>query len=219
MKPAWSYRDLFFAAALYFLLGQWLLAATHHWPGAPLTGQWLLTAVWLALLALRWSARGYPPLWQSTEWRWRPAWLWRSVAAGLGLMLAVEGVSRWLPDPPLDLPVRKLLDSPSTASLAAASIVLLGPLAEEFFFRGLLQPLVAASAGVATGIAAGATLFALLHAPQLGYSWPNVALIAAAGAVFGWLRHASHSTLMAAVAHATYNSVLLLIYFQQRPHG
>jgi membrane protease YdiL (CAAX protease family) len=219
MIPCWSYGDLIFLFGLYIPLSLVLLPISKRLPGGVLTGQWIVYACWFAAAAALFWNRYQRPFLTAIGWRWTWRWAVGSIGAGFAATQAVQLVSRALKLPGTDSPVRALLEDPATLPLAAASIVLLGPAAEEIAFRGLAQPLLARSLGPAAGIALAAVPFALLHAPQLRYSLPNVALIAMAGIVFGWIRHASQSTAMPVLAHATYNGVLLLNFFVQGKHG
>jgi len=45
-----------------------------------------------------------------------------------------------------------------------------------------------------------------------------VALISLAGAAFGWMRHATGSTNVSAIMHASYNALGFLALFAQRKY-
>jgi hypothetical protein len=100
-----------------------------------------------------------------------------------------------------------LLRDRTSLALVGVFAVTLGPLCEELIFRGFLQPLLARTLGAAAGVVVTAAVFALPHGPQYAWSWQHVLLITLAGAVFGWVRHRSGSTMAAAVMHAGYNLV------------
>jgi len=128
--------------------------------------------------------------------------------AGMLTALGVLVVAAVLRTPQLDTPMEELLAD--TVSLAAAAILgtTVAPWFEELFFRGLLQPLAVRTIGVVPGIVLAALPFALLHAPQYGWSWRHVLIITIAGACFGWRRHRTGSTGAAWVMHAGYNLLL-----------
>ena len=129
----------------------------------------------------------------------------------LGAAVAVSNVliGSLLKTPLTDNPMQQLmLEDPVSMTLAA---VTMAPLCEEVFFRGVLQPVLVRDTGV-FGIVLAALPFALLHGPEYAWSWNHILLIAAAGASFGLIRHRMRSTGAAALAHATYNGLLLLFY-------
>jgi membrane protease YdiL (CAAX protease family) len=62
-------------------------------------------------------------------------------------------------------------------------------------------------------------LFGLLHFPEYGNSWRHALLITAAGAAFGWMRHATGSTKASALMHAAYNALFFAALFTQGKSG
>ncbi len=84
--------------------------------------------------------------------------------------------------------------------------MIIGPVCEELAFRGFLMPLLVRSFGPIPGIFGAALPFAVLHGDQYAWTWQYLALVALAGAVFGWLRYRTHSTLASALMHSTYNA-------------
>lgn len=86
------------------------------------------------------------------------------------------------------------------AHLGAAG--LLAPLAEELFFRGILQARLQDSLGPRPAWLAAAVLFALAH---LDLRPARMAELAAAGLVYGGLYRAGGSVLPPALAHALNN--------------
>jgi membrane protease YdiL (CAAX protease family) len=85
--------------------------------------------------------------------------------------------------------------------------IVLGPIVEESFFRGCLQPVISHSAGEPIGIVATATVFAMLHPAT---TWMQWICFAATGIAYGWIRAKSRSTAAAAYMHAAYNAALFL---------
>ncbi len=219
MKPGWTYVDLTILFVIYVPLAQLVLPASPNLPGGLLTGQWIVCGLWFLLATLRFAAWRRLSFWRCMALDFETRWAGIAVAVGLALAVGMAAASKWLPLPPVSSPLKPWLDNPSTRPLAALSVAGLGPLTEEIAFRGLAQPLFTHSFGPVAGTVLAAVPFALLHAPQLQYSWTNVALIAVAGLSFGWLRHRSGSTLTPVIAHAAYNGLLLLSYWKQGHHG
>lgn len=90
----------------------------------------------------------------------------------------------------------------------AATAVIVAPLAEELFFRGLLLPALWRASGMAwLAIVASAGLFAMVHAavPQ------TVLPMFTFGVVLGALRIRSGSLLLCAAIHALFNGRTMLL--------
>jgi membrane protease YdiL (CAAX protease family) len=118
--------------------------------------------------------------------------------------------------PKIETEMEKLLKDPVSIATVALLAVTLGPLIEEIFFRGLLQPVIAARAGAAAGILASALLFGTIHLPQYSWSWRHLLLVTTAGCIFGWRRHATGSTGAATITHASYNLTVFLGFLASR---
>jgi uncharacterized protein len=108
---------------------------------------------------------------------------------------------------------------PTSLALVALFGVTLGPLFEELFFRGFLQPLLVRSLGAAAGILVAAIPFGLLHFQEYGNSWRHVVLISLAGAAFGAMRHFTNSTKASTLMHASYNALFFIALLVQRSQG
>jgi membrane protease YdiL (CAAX protease family) len=89
----------------------------------------------------------------------------------------------------------------------AVLVVTVGPIVEESFFRGFLQPCIALIAGTAPAITATALCFAVVHRP---ITVLQLSCFAAMGVGYGLLRVRSGSIGAPVVMHATYNLALLL---------
>jgi membrane protease YdiL (CAAX protease family) len=136
----------------------------------------------------------------------------RSFPAGLLLAVSVLALAALLRAHDTPSPMQDLMNDPLSAPWVAVFAVSIGPAFEEIFFRGLLQPVAARTAGVVGGILIGSVPFALLHGPQYAWSWRHVLLIAVAGSAFGWWRVYTRSTGASALMHAGYNAVLVFGY-------
>jgi membrane protease YdiL (CAAX protease family) len=94
--------------------------------------------------------------------------------------------------------------------------VTLGPVLEEVVFRGYLFTLLTWSFRRMTddvsrnrlAVVGAAIAFALVHMPQPGVGWLQLACIASNGTLYGWLRCRSGSVAPAAASHAAYNLTL-----------
>ncbi len=156
---------------------------------------------------------------------------------GLVLGFVTQGASTLLPNPKNDLPVEVLFHNPALIWLLAAFGTLLAPLFEEIVFRGFLLPGIAILADYlalprdldavaawrasrifstrAWTISALVTsvLFALIHAPQLGYTWPAVALLVGVSLVLCLVRIRTGSVAASTLVHASYNLSVFVTLF------
>jgi membrane protease YdiL (CAAX protease family) len=142
-----------------------------------------------------------------------------SFPAGILTAISVLVLAAVLRTPQLETPMEELLAD--TVSLIAAAVLgtTVAPFFEELLFRGLLQPAMVRQTGVWPGIVLSAAPFALLHAPQYGWSWRHVLIITVAGSAFGWRRYKTGSTGAAWVMHAAYNLLLFAGYIAGKWSG
>jgi membrane protease YdiL (CAAX protease family) len=132
------------------------------------------------------------------------------VLLGFATALGVQFIGLMIQTPTTTNPMMQLLHDRAAVVLIGIFGVTIGPVCEELAFRGLLQPLLVRSLGVAPGIIAAAIPFGLLHLPEYAYSWQHGVLITLAGSAFGWVRHSTGSVKAASVMHAAYNGFLFL---------
>jgi membrane protease YdiL (CAAX protease family) len=187
------------------LFGSWVMLNSTAWPNQLLGG---LGAVAFLVLAFGSLGRLQGMGMAFADWGPVPAkfWFW---AAALGVAAGSAGLI-W-------------------AHLAHARInvadnwrvlllqVALGPVLEEFLFRGYLVRLllwmlkawtrknVIASSVV---VLISAVAFGAIHLLRPGTTWTEVAVISGVGTIYGSIRMASGSSATAAVAHALYNVTL-----------
>jgi membrane protease YdiL (CAAX protease family) len=218
MKPFWTFGDLAFLLLVYVPLSAVALSIAGRSDGAKLIAQLAVYAAWFALFALLFRAKYGKPFWRSLGWV-RPATLAWAIPLGIAVMFGTRALVRALNLRGVESPVRRLLEDPATLPLAVVAVAFVGPLAEELFFRGFLQPLMIGSSGAIAGILLTGAAFGMLHYPQSGGRWGQVAIIALAGCVFGCARYFSGSTIAAAGAHMAYNSSLVVAYFLEKLHG
>jgi len=225
-EPFWGYADLLMFVGLtipcmLISLGavrgvMWIFGlhpTQKTWELLP--EQALLYAMLTAALAAIFRLQYDRPFWRSLAWipfRLPPLW---PVILGFSTAIVVSLVGVLIRVPTAENPMTQLLKDRTSMVMIALFGVSVGPLCEELFFRGFLQPLLVRSLGVAAGIAASAVPFSLLHFQQYGNSWRHVAVILIAGVAFGWMRHATGSTRASTLMHASYNGLFFFALFRK----
>jgi membrane protease YdiL (CAAX protease family) len=213
-EPFFDYTDLFVFAGLCvpcIFLAVVLVHIVRFITHVPTSVQLLLVqTVWYFLvfgcLAALFRFRYDRPFWQSLAWR--PISLAAStgaILAGPILALVVGLLGSALRTPEIDLPFEQMLGSRTAIVLLGLVVVVLGPVAEELAFRGLLMPLLMRSIGTGTGIVLTGIIFGSVHGYEYQWSWRHILLISAAGCVFGWARYKTKSTVASALMHSTFN--------------
>jgi membrane protease YdiL (CAAX protease family) len=123
----------------------------------------------------------------------------------VGLLLAM---SQWLPQKLEDIhPVLRMIRTlpPGWMAVAAVSTVVLAPLAEELFFRGLVQSLVRRHLGPWPAVLATSAVFAAAH-----YRQPQaVPSLLALAVVLGYSYERTGRLLSPMLIHAGFNAVNL----------
>jgi membrane protease YdiL (CAAX protease family) len=153
------------------------------------------------------------PFWSSMGWcrlRMPPLLI---IGSGVICAFAVAWLGSLIQTPTRANPMTELLQGRVTLILMAIFGTTLAPIAEELGFRGFLQPLLVRSLGVIPGVLLAALPFGLLHYQEYGNSWRHAALIALAGASFGWMRQVTGSTKASSLMHAAYNGVIFAAVF------
>lgn len=106
--------------------------------------------------------------------------------------------------------------------------VALGPVLEEFLFRGYLIRLLLSVVkvwrhetvvGSAAVVLISAVAFGAIHLLRTGTTWKEVAVISGLGAIYGSIRTASGSSAAAAVAHGFYNLTLYIFILGRPSHA
>lgn len=199
-EPYWNYEDVGLFFLILILAGYLLrlfvrlhlLARSElNDPSVPLQFT-LITLLSLALYLVL-KLRHHRPVLHPLGWIW-PHPVYAVIALIAGIFLA-SGVALYLN--------LRNQSAPHIGLMKVLFLVLvLGPILEESFFRGCLQPLLAQTTGNVPGVILTAFLFALFHQPD---DWAHWISFTATGAAYGWIRVASRSTTAAALMHATYN--------------
>jgi membrane protease YdiL (CAAX protease family) len=218
MTPFWTFGDLAFLLLAYVPLSAIAISLAGKSDAAKLLAQIAAYVAWFGVMALLFRAKYGKPFWRSLGWVRATTLAW-AVPLGVAVMLGSVALMRWLDLRGLESPVRRLLEDPKTLPLTVAAVVVAGPVAEELFFRGFLQPLLVRASGAIAGILLTGAAFGMLHFPQSGGRWGQVAIIALAGCVFGVARYWSGSTIAAAGMHMAYNGSLVTAYFWEKMHG
>ncbi len=193
-----------------------------------------LVVAWFAFGAI-WER----PFLTGLAWNWaavKP----RLIVVGFGLGFLSQAIETLLPVPK-HAPIEDLFRSPGVIWFLAGFGTVFAPLFEEILFRGLLLPGLAHAIdwmglpkdievmerwrGMAAGIGGysrlalvGSSLvtslvFAGIHAPQIGYTWSAVALLAGVSMVLCWIRVRYDSVAASTVVHGCYNlSVFVTIF-------
>lgn len=182
----------------------------------------LQVPLWLGLLGVPLLAtrlRGNGPV---VDLGWRTTW--RDVPAGLAIGVACQYVLVPLVTLPvfllsdadrdaLEEPARELTDKATGAGVLVLVlvVVVMAPLAEEVFFRGLLQRTLARSwpiwpAMIVTSLAFGASHLQALQFPAL----------AAFGLVLSYLAHRTGRLGLNTWAHVGFNATTVVVLLAQR---
>jgi len=90
----------------------------------------------------------------------------------------------------------------------AVLVVTIGPIVEESFFRGFVQPWMAAITGAIPAVIGTALCFAAIHGPV---SLLQFSCFTVTGAAYGFLRLRSGSVAASTLMHSTYNFALLFV--------
>lgn len=128
-------------------------------------------------------------------------WFW--IAAGIGAgFLAVTWISAayrlWLAFArSIQVTVRQVFGLMELRTLVVISF--LAALGEEFFFRGVLQPVI--------GVTGASLIFAVLHSGFRRELWAYGLTAFIISVIFGLLYHVGGELWAAVAAHATYNLV------------
>jgi membrane protease YdiL (CAAX protease family) len=142
----------------------------------------------------------------------RPVALWRAVLAGIGaggVALLLSTVLSHLLEA-FGFPVeeqawlQELFRRPETVLRIAPWIVLVGPLAEEVFFRGYAYRFIAERAGVPVGLVVSSLLFAAIHTNLSGFF-----VYLAIGAVLAGVYERTARLAAAFTGHVVVNACVL----------
>ena len=222
--PFWTWREAalflglylpaFALAGLIFRLLPWKipgLAAQSLVPQLIGYGFWFLGLY--AILRMS----GDESIREGLAWRLPKAGIGVSLFGGPLLAIVVTVFGVLLGTPEVENQIRTWLNADRVSRiLTAVFATMLAPLFEEVAFRGFLQPLATQAVGTFLGIVLTAVPFALIHGPQVHWSWQHLLLLSLAGSVFGWIRFRTGSTVASTIMHSTYNLTELVAYLASR---
>jgi len=228
-NPVWSIPDvilltLVVIASLFFSVIATALAAQRWYfhagsftpvllkPMVGIVGQVGAYVLFFAVsyVFIRWERR--QPFLAALSWNWPKDWYWAYAAFGVLLSFGLELVLRFLPTPKT-LPINELFKTPAQAFFLSIFSVSLGPLAEEFFFRGFWYPALARRVGRTFSVFLTAIPFALIHAPQLASAWAPVLIILVVGIALGTVRALARSLGASLLVHVSYNSTIAILLY------
>jgi membrane protease YdiL (CAAX protease family) len=155
-NPPWSGFDLLlltcvvvFGIFFFTAISVGVLHGIYGRPLAELAGNpsvWMVVpaegAAYVVMFAvLHWLAgKRHLRIWPALSWNWPQAFGWAGfLLIGFVLAFVAGGLQRVLPLPK-ELPIEKLFLQPGAPQVLALFGVLVAPLVEETFFRGLLYP-------------------------------------------------------------------------------
>ncbi len=131
-----------------------------------------------------------------------------AVFAGVALQLALLPVLYWPITKVVDADpgdqAREILDKvdgPFDVAILALAVVLIAPVVEERYYRGMLLPALTRSSGMVVGILGSSMIFALVH--QAWILIPGLALLAA---VLSWMTITTGRIGPAIVTHMAFNA-------------
>jgi hypothetical protein len=157
------------------------------------------------------------PFLTAISWKWPTGRAGAFLLLGVGVAFGIEVISHFLPIPK-SLPIDKFFDTPATAYLMAFFGILLAPLLEEMFFRGLLYPLLRRLLGVLVAVLLTAALFAAIHGAQLGNAWAPILSIFIVGLALTIVRERTGSVAASFLTHAGYNTTLFVTLWFASDH-
>jgi membrane protease YdiL (CAAX protease family) len=113
-------------------------------------------------------------------------------------------------DTPPGMPFLLYLNDPIVLAVTIAVIVLIGPIAEEIAFRGVLFTGLRSWLKKEHAFVLSAAIFALLHVPQYGIHAVGIIWY---GIVFAWLYQRTGKLLVPVALHVIINSVSTVMFF------
>ena len=173
--------------------------------------------IYLALKLVLGSRYG-APVFSSLGWKRAGVNLILVGAGGVALAFALSAIGSLIHMPKVETPFEALTKSPFSFAFLALTAVVVAPLFEELFFRGLIQPLLCRSLGVIAGIGITAVLFGALHAPEYSDKWQYAFTVVLAGVAFGVMRERTKSIIPGTVMHGCFNAVSVVALAVEKFH-
>lgn len=177
------------------------LAAERLLAGAPAVA--LLANVFVVAVLLLWFRLRHKPLGKAAGLRRCSGWTAAfSAFAALGLFVVIDLALALLPEAWLAAYNADMALVASTGLLTALSIVVIGPLAEELVFRGIIQTRLLRAMPTWTAVVLQAVLFGIIHGTPI-----QIVYALLLGLALGFLRSRTGSILPGFAAHAAFNAM------------
>lgn len=208
------------ATVLVSMLPAWQHARTAAIARSPLVGIAAQTAAYVIMffyIARVLRQRSGEPALVAIEWNSRLGTVVMGIVGGLVLATLVELAELFLPMPK-SLPIDALFKSPLLAYVTSIFGVLVAPLFEEIYFRGLMFPSLREGLGELAAIFITAAAFALLHGSQVAFSWAALLPLFVVGLVLTWIRAQLKSVAASWTMHVTYNATIVLAVWVGTSH-
>ncbi len=212
--------------------------AANGLPKASILLEAVTFGVTLGIAALVFPRFWERPFGRTIEWNPAPAkrFLLPLAIGGIALSVLAQLLESFL-TLPKELPVDDFFRKPSDVIVITLFGTLVAPVCEEIFFRGfllrgfaitiewLMTPrtdegrlwwMTADSLSQRSMIVAGVItsgLFAAMHAPQLGFTWPAVGVLWVVGGALTAVRIYFKSVAASSVVHAVYNGWIFVVIF------
>jgi uncharacterized protein len=171
--------------------------------------------IWFMVLIIR--RRSYEPFLSAIRWNWPARTVLWFYLCGIVLAFTVEGLAHFLPIPK-SLPMDKFFNDATSAYLMAFFGILVAPVLEELFFRGMLYPTLRRGLGLAVAVLLTAAAFAAIHGAQLGYAWAPILSIFIVGLVLTLIRERTGSVAASVLTHSGYNFTLFALLWIGSDH-
>ena len=225
--PAWTGFDVIGIAVIFIIamivcwgvatvLASMLPVFQHARTGeiarSPLVGLGAQTVAYLVLffyIARVLRQRSGESAMVAIEWNSRLGTVVMGIVGGLVLATLIQMAEMFLPVPKT-LPIDALFKNPLIAYVTSVFGVLVAPLFEEIYFRGLMFPSLREGLGEIAAIFITAAAFALLHGSQLAFSWAALLPLFIVGLVLTWVRAQLKSVAASWVMHVTYNATIIV---------
>ena len=151
--------------------------------------------------------------WVALHWKWPPVeGVLGNLLLGVALAIIVLLLQTVVPMPK-SLPIEEYFKERISAILMGAFAILVAPLAEEIFFRGLLLPVAARTLTRVGGVLFVSALFGLVHSAQLGSALAPILVLFGVGVAFSIRRLRAQSLAAAWLMHVGYNFTLFALMF------
>ena len=233
--PAWTGFDVIGVAVIFLIamivcwvvatmfasmLPAWQHAGTREVWKSPMVGLGAQTAAYIILLfyiARILRQRSGEAALVAIQWNSRLGTVFMGLIGGLLMATVVQLTEMYLPMPK-SLPMDQLFRSPLRAYVTSIFGVLVAPLFEEVYFRGLMFPSIREGLGELWAILITAAAFAALHGAQLAFAWAALLPLFIVGLILTWVRAQLKSVAASWVMHVTYNATIVVAVWVQTGH-